>query len=103
MNRPCLDCGTPTPKARCPRCTRTKDQARGTSTQRGYGHAHQQRRTATIDSEPWCHNPTCDHPDAGAHTNPLTLEHLDPTDRHGPATVLCHRCNSARRHDWHTQ
>jgi hypothetical protein len=45
LPRPCLDCGTPTGDgSRCPPCERTRDAARGTTTQRGYGTSHQRAR-----------------------------------------------------------
>jgi len=102
--RPCIEHPCPSlalpGKARCPIHQHQRDQARdlrrGTRQQRGYGATHDKRRTQAITAEPWCHNPTCHHPDADTPANPLSLEHLDPNDRDGPVTVLCHRCNSAR-------
>jgi hypothetical protein len=44
MRRPCLDCDTPTPRTRCPRCTQARDHARGTRQQRGYDAQHQAAR-----------------------------------------------------------
>ena len=41
--RVCLDCKAITdrhPSGRCPECRRTRDKARGTTGQRGYGSAH---------------------------------------------------------------
>jgi hypothetical protein len=97
--RPCLDCpALALPgKSRCAACRRARDRQRGTASQRGYGHTHRQRKAEAIAAEPWCHATPCPYPDAGSPANPLSLEHLDPTDRFGPVTVLCHRCNSARR------
>jgi len=47
--RPCLDCGTLVDGSRCAACrsakNRDRDQARGTSTDRGYGAEHQAERT----------------------------------------------------------
>jgi len=40
---PCLDCGRPGARL-CTSCSRTRDRARGTTTQRGYGHEHQVTR-----------------------------------------------------------
>jgi hypothetical protein len=99
--RPCLDCQSLAipGRARCYTCTRTRDRQRGSRQQRGYNATHEQRRAAAIAAEPWCHYLAgCPYLDAGTPTNPLSLEHLDPLDRDGPVTVLCHRCNSARRH-----
>lgn len=50
MNRPCAEPGCPNignwNRGRCPTHQRAKDQARGTTTQRGYGSTHQQLRAA---------------------------------------------------------
>jgi hypothetical protein len=101
--RPCLDCPSfaEPGKSRCAACasarSRSRDRARGNASQRGYGHSHRQRRAVAIAAEPWCHATRCPYADAGTPANPFSLEHLDPNDRNGPVTVLCHRCNSARR------
>jgi hypothetical protein len=46
--KPCLDCGTLSDQARCPRCrgarNRERDARRGGTTARGYGAAHQRTR-----------------------------------------------------------
>lgn len=42
--RPCLGCGTPTPRRRCPTCTRHLEQRRGTRQQRGYDADHDRAR-----------------------------------------------------------
>lgn len=43
---PCPDCAEPVPAgtSRCPDCTRARDQARGSSTRRGYGQQHRSKR-----------------------------------------------------------
>lgn len=40
---PCLDCGRPGPRL-CTECKRCRSRARGTTTERGYGAAHQATR-----------------------------------------------------------
>jgi hypothetical protein len=59
MNRPCLDCGTPTTASTCPPCRArreaARDQARGGTTARGYGtqhQAHKRRWAIRIAHEP---------------------------------------------------
>lgn len=51
-SRPCLDCGTPSPGTRCGGCTRARgrvrDAMRGSSTERGYDHAHEQTRALLL-------------------------------------------------------
>lgn len=42
--KPCLDCKRPTPGTRCPECERSRDRARGTRQQRGYGAEHNKQR-----------------------------------------------------------
>lgn len=44
--RPCLDCRRPTEGRRCTACSRTKEQQRGSTTDRGYGAEHQRERAA---------------------------------------------------------
>lgn len=41
---PCLDCGAPGHRRRCPSCTRGLDRSRGTTAARGYGGQHQSER-----------------------------------------------------------
>lgn len=41
---PCLDCGTPGHRRRCPTCARGIDRARGTTAARGYDSEHQRER-----------------------------------------------------------
>ena len=54
MNRPCLDCGTPTPRSRCPKCMSQRNVERGSSTQRGYDSTWQRVRNAYIARHPLC-------------------------------------------------
>jgi hypothetical protein len=50
MRRPCLSCGTPTDKTRCPSCargaTRAREQGRPTRQARGYDRFHDRARRA---------------------------------------------------------
>lgn len=51
-SRPCLDCGTPSSGTRCGGCARARGRARdairGSSTERGYDHAHEQTRALLL-------------------------------------------------------
>ena len=42
--RTCVDCGALTRRTRCPDCQRTREHARGTRQQRGYGPEHTRLR-----------------------------------------------------------
>lgn len=58
VNRPCLDCGALSPNTRCEVCRKQQDNQRyarrGTTTERGYGHAYRQRRPEVLDSATTC-------------------------------------------------
>lgn len=86
---------------RCRDCAREWDRERRRSyRQRGYDYAYEQRRRAAITAEPWCHNRACPRADAGTPANPLSADHVIPVvegGQLGPITVLCKRCNSAKR------
>jgi 5-methylcytosine-specific restriction protein A len=75
--------------SRCSRCARRR---RGTTSQRGYGAAHQRRARRAIALEPWCS--TC------GSTRDVTADHVIPLahggDPLGPLRVLCRSCNSQR-------
>ena len=62
MLRPCLECGTPTRKTRCPQHTSQLNRERGSSTQRGYGSRWQRIRNAYIARHPLCEWPLCNEP-----------------------------------------
>lgn len=82
MKRPCLDCGTPTAKARCPACTRPRlDNSRAWRAQ-----ARELYGLPCL----WCGAPA----DTADHLVPLA--HGGTND---PANVVpaCRSCNSARR------
>jgi hypothetical protein len=103
MNRPCLDCGTPTTASTCPPCRArreaARDQARGGTTERSYGAQHQAERRA------WAIRITREHICcARCHTliNPdddWALDHTDDrTDYLGPTHVGCNaRAGVAKR------
>jgi hypothetical protein len=76
VNRPCLDCGELSPNTRCDVHQRMHDNARyakrGSTTQRGYGSAYQQRRPQVLQDATHCR--TCKReftPD-----NPATAGHV---------------------------
>ena len=86
--------------SRCQGCEKERDARRGTAKQRGYDAPYRRRRNAVIDLEPWCHSDPCPYSDSGTSANPLTADHVVPIakgGRYGPLTVLCRRCNSAKR------
>lgn len=107
-NRPCLNCGTLTANRRCSPCqsayNRTRDQRRGTSTQRGYGHAYRVRRAEALDGATHCR--TCGQP--FTESNPATGGHVTPlrdlswADRQASAATAqvepeCQGCNYGNR------
>jgi hypothetical protein len=95
VNKPCLDCGQLTPRTRCPTHERARSRARGTTTQRGYGAAHQQRKahdeqgTTPADPCPKCGLPLGPPPWDQGHTE-------DRAGYEGPTHIRCNR-NTARR------
>ena len=86
--KPCLGCGVLTYRSRCGRCT-------GSTTARGYGWSWQQVVAQALRDHPYCSR-------CGA-TEHLTGEHTKPRRFGGTqadgVTVLCARCNHARRSD----
>jgi hypothetical protein len=93
--RRCLDCPRLTTGTRCPSCTRAKDRKRGTTSARGYGWDHQQRKaedeehTTPADPCPRCGLPLGPPPWDQGHTS-------DRTGYEGPTHIRCNR-NTARR------
>lgn len=93
--RACLDCGKPTTGNRCPDHQARAEQQRGTTTERGYGHQHQQRRTELAPLAigqlcPYCHRPM--RPGQALDLDHSTTRALDPSsvgDRMAHAT--CNR------------
>jgi hypothetical protein len=91
--RPCLDCGALTPTTRCPTCTGTRDRARGTRQQRGYGREYErERERALIDAT---HCATCGV--LFTLDNPATGGHVVAVRKGGTAAdgikPECRRCN----------
>jgi hypothetical protein len=93
----CLDCfrwALPG-KPRCHLHTRAKDQARGTTTARGYGWAHQQQRAADhasalpSDPCPRCGQPLGPPPWDQGHTP-------DRQDYEGPTHPACNRATAKK-------
>jgi hypothetical protein len=95
VNKPCLDCGRLSPNTRCPACARAKDRKRGTTSARGYGWQHQQRKAedeaATLPTDPCprCHLPLGPPPWDQGHTS-------NRAEYEGPTHIRCNR-NTARR------
>lgn len=93
--RPCLGCGELTDGTRCPTCAGERWQA-------AYGGGWRQLSKQEREREPWCHCAGCSlHPGQCQSTTDLTLDHDTPVSWGGTAhdghTVLCQRCNTARR------
>jgi hypothetical protein len=104
VNRPCLDCGTLTPNTRCERHRIRKDNQRysqrGTTTQRGYGHAYRQRRERALTGATHCATCgrpfTADNPATGGHTTDLRtvpLHERKATARTADMVPQCRACN----------
>lgn len=77
--RPCLDCGTPSAKTRCPVCTRTKgrdrDATRGSARERGYDTAHDAMRALLL---PYAIGTPCPRCNELMHADePLDLGHSE--------------------------
>jgi 5-methylcytosine-specific restriction endonuclease McrA len=94
LMRPCLDCGRPIPPQfkRCALHAKPGNRRDATTTERGYGAAHQRRARAVIAAHPWCE-------ECGS-THDLTADHIIPLARRGnplgELRVLCRPCNSRR-------
>lgn len=87
---PCLDCGRPGVRHRCSSCARAR---RGTTTERGYGHAYRKVRDEALDGETNCSS--CGEP--FTEDNPATGGHLVPQRDGGTLAdgvgAHCARCN----------
>ena len=96
MKRRCLDCSTLTTSTRCPACTRAKDRKRGTTSARGYGYQHQQRKaqdeavTLETDPCPKCGQPLGPPPWDQGHTQ-------DRAGWQGPTHIRCNRATAKRK------
>jgi hypothetical protein len=112
MMRPCLGvagqrCAAviPLSQRRCADCARRwgqqRWQRRAPTQRQRYYPGYRRDRQALVAAEPWCHTqPRCPYPDAGTPANRLTEDHVIAFSRggaDGPRTVLCLRCNSAKR------
>jgi hypothetical protein len=103
MLRPCLEPGCPhlTTRTRCPGHTQARtqqrDRQRGTTTQRGYGWAHQQQRAsdlAAYDPDQPC--PRCGQP-LGDDPSRLDLGHTpDRSGYEGLTHLACNRATNRR-------
>jgi hypothetical protein len=91
----CLECPTLTPRTRCPTHERARSRARGTTTQRGYGWDHQQRKahdeqgTTPADPCPKCGHPLGPPPWDQGHTP-------DRAGYEGPTHIRCNRATARR-------
>lgn len=112
MVRALKTCSTPgcpnlVATGRCPTCTRAADQARGTATDRGYGHEHRTRfRAGVLRRDPICtctdethgHGARCwnistvadHHPHSRRELIALGLDPNDPAHGRG----LCEDCHN---------
>ena len=95
----CLDCGTRTRGSRCRGCEARRDAARGTTTERGYGAAHQRRARSALALQPWCSR-------CGS-TRGLTADHITPLSRagtrsggSGPSAAGATAAEAPTTHDW---
>lgn len=87
-------CPTLTSKTRCPNCTRTKDRARGTSGERGYGVVHQRLRADYQRRMDAGERFTCWRCGAEVDRDAWDLGHKDD-DRGAYAGPECRPCNRA--------
>ena len=94
----CLECGKLTRNgSRCEECQpefdRRREQARGTTTQRGLGWQHQKRARRVVANVEQC--PRCGQ--APTKDNPITAHHTTARAKGGADSELmplCRRCNS---------
>ena len=99
MLRPCLDCGEPSPRTRCPAHASAQEARRPSRRVLGrYDTRYEKLRAATLREQPWCSECRVPHTDA----NPLTADHIVPLGRGGKNVrsnmqTLCRACNSAKR------
>jgi len=97
--RPCLDCGTPSPRTPCPGCTPAREAQRPPRRAKGrYDTKWLKLRALVIRQKPWC--AVCFSP--GTPANPLTGDHVVALANGGRnvranVQVLCLACNSAKR------
>lgn len=108
VNRPCLDCGVLSEGTRCEihrkRQDNTRYARRGSTTDRGYGHAYRQRRPQVLQGATHCR--TCGQ--QFTEDNPATTGHIEDlrdlpreqrrsTAATAPLMPQCAACN----YGWH--
>jgi 5-methylcytosine-specific restriction endonuclease McrA len=99
MLRPCLTCGEPSARTRCPACTATHEARRPSRRMKGrYDRLHDRLRAVTLREQPWCS--ICRTP--GSEANPLQADHILPhqlggKNVRGNYQTLCRSCNAAKR------
>lgn len=98
--RQCLDCGRLAPNTRCSECESTRNKARGSSSERSYGAAHQRIRAYLL---PLAYGTPCPRCGETMHAwQSLDLDHADPMRKKvglpGDRIVHAH-CNRAGR-EW---
>ena len=87
--RPCIDCSTPTPDARCPRCRQAHDarrwQAKAHTYDTEWRKLSRRTRAAWVDAHGWI----CPGWDRGTHpSTDLVVDH--------DVGVLCRGCNATK-------
>ena len=102
--RPCLDCGTLTPRTRCPTCTAPiaavyAQRKRERRPERS--HTERQRRADTVTAWRDTYGDVCPGWNRTAHAaTDLTADHVLPVAaggaEDGPLTILCRECNGRK-------
>ncbi len=85
--------------SRCALHARQADQARGSSTQRGYGYAWRMKRIAFLLKHPWCSDPFGDHPNQQVRAT--QVDHVVPkseggTDDESNLDGKCDHCHDKK-------
>lgn len=85
--------------SRCALHAKLADKARGTSTQRGYGHKYRIKRDAFLAKNPWCSDPFGDHP--GQLVRATHCDHNIPlrdggADDESNYNALCAHCHNKK-------
>jgi 5-methylcytosine-specific restriction endonuclease McrA len=101
---PCLSCGIPTQRSRCPACQDVWQasrpvRVRATPKQRGYDAAYQRMRLIILNRDHW----TCTYCNKRLISGDATIDHVVPLSKGGNAsdpsnlTSACRSCNSAKK------